>query len=97
MTIDPIPVDQRPVTDDGRDGVHRPTSTTKRAPGRRRAATLRTVPPEPIVGSCSGCSERWDGPSTAHCGTCHQTFPDVAGFDEHRAARACRRRNTDAA
>ncbi len=96
MTIDPIPVDQRPVTDDGRDGAHRSAGSTKRGPSRRRT-TLRTVRPEPVAGSCSGCSERWEDPSTAHCGTCHQTFADVAGFDEHRAARACRRRNTDAA
>jgi hypothetical protein len=46
--------------------------------------------PDPVVGSCSGCPQRWDSPSAAHCATCHQTFPDVAGFDDHRAARACR-------
>lgn len=29
------------------------------------------------------------GPAQAHCGSCHETFGGVRGFDEHRRNRRC--------
>jgi hypothetical protein len=33
---------------------------------------------------CNGCTNRWGGLNTAHCGACHKTFSTVAAFDMHR-------------
>lgn len=42
--------------------------------------------------SCGGCSNRWAGANTAHCGGvrgCHHTFSSPSGFDRHRRNGTC--------
>lgn len=39
--------------------------------------------PQEIRGSCN-CGTRWRGGNVCHCGTCHQTFRSITGFDDHR-------------
>lgn len=33
---------------------------------------------------CPRCDATWSGTSATHCGRCHQTWPDLAGFDRHK-------------
>lgn len=34
--------------------------------------------------TCHGCESTWTGLSQAHCGSCHELFASVSGFDAHR-------------
>ncbi|WP_438803260.1 FDXHR family putative zinc-binding protein [Frankia gtarii] len=36
-----------------------------------------------VTASCAGCDARWTDPATTHCGSCHQSWPSVQGFDDH--------------
>lgn len=36
---------------------------------------------------CAGCTSRWGGLRTAHCGACHVTFSGLTLFDKHRTAK----------
>ncbi|WP_462167207.1 FDXHR family putative zinc-binding protein [Frankia sp. AiPs1] len=40
-------------------------------------------PRGPVTASCAGCDARWTDAATTHCGSCHQSWPTVVGFDDH--------------
>lgn len=33
---------------------------------------------------CRRCDAVWAGKVATHCPKCHRTWPDLAGFDQHR-------------
>lgn len=52
-----------------------------------RAGTRATAD---LPHSCGGCSNRWSGENTAHCGSgCHLTFTGLEAFDAHRSNGRC--------
>ena len=43
------------------------------------------VPPH----RCGGCTTRFSGANTCHCGSCHATFGGLAPFDKHQQRGRC--------
>ncbi|MCM3882419.1 hypothetical protein ND747_01950 [Frankia sp. R82] len=62
------------------DSASRQPALPIQVPRRRQPeAALRT----PVTASCAGCDARWTDAATTHCGSCHQSWPTVEGFDDH--------------